>query len=106
VEGPHGGCLGALEKGVIRECDRAGQAHFRHLLQGLLQGQNRKQRPKGVAPLHRSTASECWMSRRLCWPYAPATHGQQGRAALCDGGQHAVAAHGVERVLPVDLRVM
>jgi hypothetical protein len=25
VEGPHGGCLGALEKGVIRECDRAGQ---------------------------------------------------------------------------------
>jgi hypothetical protein len=45
VEGPHGGYLGTLKKSIIRECDRAGQAHLRHLLQGLLQGQSKKQWP-------------------------------------------------------------
>jgi hypothetical protein len=53
MEGPHGGCLGTLEKGIICECDQAGQAHFRHLLQGLLQGQRKKQWPEGVALPHR-----------------------------------------------------
>jgi hypothetical protein len=42
VEGPHGGCLGTLKKGIIRVCNRVGQAHLRHLL---LQGQSKKQWP-------------------------------------------------------------
>jgi hypothetical protein len=39
----------------------------------------------------------------LAVPPCDHVHGQQGRAPLCDGGQHAVAAHGVECVPPVDL---
>jgi hypothetical protein len=107
MEGPHGGCLGTLEKGIVRECDRAGQAHFRHLLQGLLQGQSKEWRPEGVALPHPTLRPHHLFGvldeQAAVLAIRPRYHGKQGRAALCDGGQHAVAAHGVKRILPVDL---
>jgi hypothetical protein len=45
LESPHGGLPGALEESFVRECDRASQAHLRHLLLGPLQGQHKKQWP-------------------------------------------------------------